>query len=125
MIKIIRERNYIHKKFYTYDFNFDRNGGFSFPCNSLGEVFIKNLTEDGFKNYEWCKTHLEEFESYGIIEHKKSYAEPAIGKCICGQEVILEEQYMGACQCSKCGQWYNIYGQSLIDPEFWEEDYDY
>lgn len=30
---------------------------------------------------------------------------------------------MGACQCPKCGKWYNIFGQALLDPEFWEDDY--
>jgi hypothetical protein len=28
---------------------------------------------------------------------------------------------MGACQCENCGQWYNIFGQELIDPEYWED----
>jgi hypothetical protein len=34
----------------------------------------------------------------------------------------LEDQYYAACQCPKCGQWYNIYGQHLRPPEEWIED---
>ena len=48
--------------------------------------------------------------------------EPAEGKCEkCGATVLLMEQYMGACQCNKCGQWYNLFGNALLDPEYWDE----
>jgi hypothetical protein len=25
-------------------------------------------------------------------------------------------------RCEKCGQWYNLFGQALVDPEYWEDD---
>jgi len=44
----------------------------------------------------------------------------------CGNKFILRDQYMGACDCPECGQWYNIFGQQLKNPKYWfddEEDY--
>lgn len=46
---------------------------------------------------------------------------PAVGKCSCGREVILDADYSGAVQCG-CGRWYNLFGQELRDPRYWEED---
>jgi hypothetical protein len=30
---------------------------------------------------------------------------------------------MGANECPHCGQWYNVFGQELLPPDQWEEDY--
>lgn len=46
----------------------------------------------------------------------------AIGECKCGAEVPLMDQYMGACECPGCGQWYNLSGQELLPPEEWGYD---
>lgn len=37
-------------------------------------------------------------------------------------EYELVNQYQGACPCPKCGQWYNLFGQELINPQYWEEE---
>ena len=44
-----------------------------------------------------------------------------IGKCECGNEVMLMDQHMGAAECPECGQWYNLFGQKLKPPEDWED----
>ena len=47
----------------------------------------------------------------------------SVGRCKCGEKVVLMGLYMGACDCPSCGQWYNVSGQELKDPSEWEEDY--
>jgi hypothetical protein len=46
---------------------------------------------------------------------------PAIGICSCGRDVVLECDHAGAVRC-ECGKWYNLFGQELRDPEYWEDD---
>lgn len=103
---------------FTYE---DGNGGYSFAADEHGVVQITN--EDQRRNYEYAMAHPELFpEQYN--EHcvrRRTYMEPAHGKCHCGEEVYLNNEYLGACQCPNCGQWYNLYGQELIEPEYWGE----
>ena len=122
MLKIIKERELKEETYYTYDFNRNDGSGFTFPCDFTGKIQLNKCNE---KSYEFCIKNKKDFIWHGIVEHNNRYWESAIGKCSCGEKVILEAQYMGACQCSKCGRWYNIFGQSLLDPEFWEDNYEY
>ena len=107
-----------------YDLNFDIDdcGGFCFPCDALGKV-DEDLNPEARKNYEWAVAHPDKFcrEAY-VQRHKNTYRNPDHGTCICGAEVDLVDQYKGACQCEKCGRWYNLFGQELIKPEYWEDD---
>lgn len=45
-----------------------------------------------------------------------------VGRCSCGAEVRLIDLYMGACDCPNCGQWYNVGGEPLKDPDEWNDD---
>ena len=56
-----------------------------------------------------------------IIEYEHSIRDNAHGTCECGNEVELYDEYYGACQCEKCGKWYNLFGQELNPPTYWEE----
>ncbi len=56
-----------------------------------------------------------------VNEFQRIYTKPAVGRCECGAEVELRNQYMGACECSGCGRWYNLFGQELLPPEQWEQ----
>lgn len=95
--------------------------GFSFPCNEKGEPDLNPASRE---NYEFCLAHPEKFVRFNkVIKEKHRYKKHAQGTCGCGEEVILYDEYMGACSCPKCGQWYNLFGQALISPEFWEENY--
>lgn len=97
--------------------------GFSFPCTPNGEPI---LTDCNRRNYEFALAHPERFERHKVVvESKWSYKENATGTCRCGKRIELFDEYMGACQCPNCGQWYNLFGQELNPPEQWEEDYDY
>ena len=49
----------------------------------------------------------------------RTFSTNAIGKCKCGTEIELYDEYMGACECPECGRWYNIFGQELNNPCTW------
>ena len=122
-LKIIKEREPKEIITYSLDFDYkdDSGGGFTFPCNQHGEILRDEMPQTAIANYIRCMRDNRLTSPY-IRTHRNHWVEPAIGKCVCGEQVLLENQYMGACQCPKCGQWYNIYGQSLIPPEYWEDD---
>lgn len=99
--------------------------GYSFPCNSSGAVDTNDENYEYWKeNFEYCISHPDEYEDCGVVCNSWEYIEPAKAKCSCGSEILLTDEYLGACKC-ECGQWYNLFGQSLLDPEYWEESYDY
>lgn len=111
---------------YWFELVFDdgRNNGFGFPCDASGNI-LPGLPEAALTNLAYAKAHPEKFERYNeVVRYKNDYREPGRGTCSCGNTVVLENQYLGACQCSKCGKWYNLYGQELLPPECWEDDYD-
>lgn len=73
-------------------------------------------------NFEFCMNHPERFTRFNkILRRVRSYQDNARGKCECGAEIELWNQYMGACQCQNCGLWYNLFGQELLPPSDWEE----
>lgn len=122
MLKNLKPRERKTEVYYTVDFDIDRNSGFTFPCDVDGNVLLWN---DGLRqNYEHCLAHPEKFVSYNkVIRHVRHFTENARGTCICGAEVELYDQYYGACECEKCGRWYNLFGQELVAPKYWEEDF--
>lgn len=119
-------KNYVPAEWKThveYELVFDdgHNNGYGFPCNESGSVV--DIPPEAVANLAWCMEHPEKFVRAGeIVTYRNRYREPARGTCICGQEVILTDEYYGACQCEKCGQWYNLFGQSLLPPDEWETD---
>lgn len=56
-------------------------------------------------------------------QRKNGYVENATALCSCGEIIELRNQHLGACECPNCGQWYNLFGQTLKNPRHWEEDY--
>ena len=108
---------------YWYELVFDdgHNCGYGFPCDEDGNV--KDLPPAAAANLEWCRNHPEEFVRSGeVVRCSNRYREPAKGLCSCGQWVYLVDEYMGACQCERCGKWYNLFGQELQSPEYWEDE---
>ena len=101
----------------------DDGSGFGFPCDERGNVLDAEMTKEAWENYRWCLEHPEKFAVYNEMKTRVRYYTPdAHGTCSCGEEVELHNQYMGACQCPKCGRWYNLFGQSLLPPEAWEDE---
>ena len=123
MLKNMTKAEWITIHEYSIDFDTDDGGGFTFPCDETGKV-LDSITDEAKTNYEWCLQHPEKFVRFKEFKHfKRQYKEPAHGTCKCGEVVELVNEYMGACECPNCGQWYNLFGQELLPPEQWEEDY--
>ena len=122
MLEIISERTRKYEIEYSLDYNIDRDGGYTFPCDENGVVDESGLTECAMENLKWCRDNLDKFESVEVNVRKIEWVEPAVGLCKCGSEVRLEDEYMGACECECCGRWYNLFGQELLSPDKWDVD---
>lgn len=122
MLKIIKERTpeTIIEYYIEFFYKDDPDAGFCFPATPQGEPDFSRMAPEAKANYEACLTD-ERLTEGEFTKSKHTYMNPAIGRCICGQEVILDSDYQGAVRC-ECGRWYNLFGQSLKDPEYWEED---
>lgn len=125
MLNIIKERTKEMVTEYYIEFNYidDPNSGFRFPANEDGTIALDKMNAAAKANYENCLTD-DRFCSAKFTTNTYTYTEPAVGKCTCGSEVTLTGSYLGADQCI-CGRWYNLFGQELKDPKYWEEDYEY
>lgn len=124
MLHNITERHTVTENHYELLFYVDRNGGLAFPCNADGMVIWRDMSDAAIANYRYALEHPEEYPYCFNKIHKyvRRYVEPANGICDCGARVYLTNEYMGACQCPRCGQWYNLFGQELLPPEEWEDD---
>lgn len=128
MLKIIRERNTHTEVEYRIEFTDEEGCGFTFPCDSNGNIQFSDNLDLGraqHDNYDYAMSNKERYtRQYNeFVPRRYTVTDNAVGRCRCGEEVELYDLYQGACPCPKCGQWYNIYGQELINPEYWE-DYD-
>lgn len=106
-----------------YEVCFD-NGvfdGYMFPCDEHGNVTLKNPEEK--RNYIACINHPERYKRYNkVVSFYGAIYVPATGICKCGEKIRLHNQYKGACECPKCGNWYNLFGQEVVSPHNWAED---
>lgn len=122
MLNIISERTPTEYVEHYIEFTDDNGSGFSFPCTPEGTPVF--ASKDAENNYKYAIQHPEKFpvQFNEFTRRVQHYTQPAKGICRCGTEVELYDQYQGACSCPKCGQWYNLFGQELIPPEYWEPD---
>ena len=122
MIKILKDRSpeVIVDRYLEFRYKDDPNSGFVFPALPNGEVDFDHMSREAKDNYITCLSDDRLTKPEFKVE-KRTYMSPAIGKCICGREVILDCDHMGAVQC-ECNRWYNLFGQSLRDPKYWYED---
>lgn len=128
IVKTISER---HKEVdVTYERFFQGIGmtegsGYAFSCDEEGNLIVDEYYETRKKNMEFCIAHPEKYIDKGIVKDEHHYTENAKALCSCGETMELYNEYMGACECPNCGQWYNLFGQALNKPQYWEEDEDY
>lgn len=139
MLKIISQR---HKETHAqFRLQFDlkdepKGNGYSFPllkksktpvpCKEIAPLEYIECSEkecSWWKNYLKIKDDREHYNEPYIYTEKREWIEPAKGICHCGETVYLTDEYMGACQCGNCGQWYNMFGQEINNPDEWEDDY--
>lgn len=127
MLKDLTQRERKTVVSYELAFDYDENGGARFPCDAEGVVMIERLHPEAVENLARCKAHPEKFVRYNeVVAVRRTFVEPARGTCDCGETVILENQYYGACQCTSCGRWYNLFGESILPPDQWGDDlYEY
>ena len=129
MMTIVKERGIETETWREHNFRWANTpgwAGFSFPVNEKGELLNDN--EYARENYRLCVAgQMVDKDSNpiideGITRQSRKYRTNAEGRCRCGETVELYDQYMGACECPKCGQWYNLSGQELVPPRYWEEN---
>lgn len=105
----------------SIEFTDAEGSGFSFDCDENGTPVFRC---DGAKeNYEYAMQHPEIYTDQfnEFVTRRRMVTEPASGTCRCGESIELWDQYQGACECPKCGRWYNLFGQELLKPEYWED----
>ena len=123
MIRIIRESKVEHFQELSLNYDTNRYGGYSFPCNAKGEVNLDELSDAAKFNYELCTTgQVETIRPPYVHERTWTDYSPAIGECYCGGEVELKGDHEGLCYCH-CGACYNSAGQAIRPRSEWEEDY--
>lgn len=126
IVKIISERKKVTN--ITYSHCFQQIGesegiGYNFPCDKYGNLDETDEYYDTWiKSYKKCIENPNKYEDRGIIKETWQYIDNAKALCSCGKRIDLWDQYQGACECPNCNQWYNLFGQALIDPEYWEEE---
>lgn len=109
----------------TYEllFYFDSDSWYGFPCDKDGNILENHMTDSARINYQWCIEHPEKFQTFKCVKkYEHIYREPNKGKCSCGEMIELYDEYMGACECPRCGKWYNLSGQELLPPSEWGWD---
>lgn len=116
MARIIKERERIQKSYYEMCFYKDGEICFAFPMDENGEK-VEPTTPECYwwENYQKC---LERDDLVGRRE-KRVYTdvEPAVLECDCGNHVSLVDEFYGSCECPRCHQWYNLFGQKVLSPE--------
>jgi len=113
---------------YSLVFYTEPGCGLSFPCDKDGKVDVNSLEAPALKNYEYALHNPKHYPiAWNKVERiKRSYKHPATGICKCGKRIELTNQYLGACDCPYCGQWWNLFGQELNPVDEWGKlDYDY
>ena len=123
MLRDITESYWDEDVSYQLCFTDDDGNGFSFNCDKEGNLLLDTLAPEAIANYRYCCDHKEKFAVFNkVVKYKTRYKVPAQGVCDCGEVVILEDEYMGACQCENCGKWYSLSGQELLPPDEWGWD---
>ena len=122
MLNIIKERERVESTEYCLDFYKDGElcAGYD-TKDKLTPIFHSKEGEENWHSL-LQKVGLGILTGPKLNEYKSSYVNPAIGKCSCGNEFELVDQYAGACECEKCHQWYNLFGQELLPPDKWDMD---
>jgi hypothetical protein len=122
MLKIIKERTPVTTTecYIEFFYKDDPYAGYSFPAVAPGVPQFSAMSPEAIENYKACLEN-DRLTQAEFTTNTYTYIEPAVGECSCGREVVLECDHAGAVMC-ECGRWYNLFGQSLKDPKYWEED---
>lgn len=127
MIKNFVPSEWKEEEYYELLFFVDDDGGWAFPCDKDGHILEEDEMTDAAKNnYKRCLANPQDFKYYNKVRRRTHrYKENARGTCNCGEEIELYNEYMGACECPNCGQWWNLFGQELNPVETWASGEDW
>lgn len=126
MINNFKPGEYVEKIEHELVFDDGCGNGFAFPCDENGKALMPDENHAAWNNLAWCLTQPERFARFNkVVSWKRKWRENNTGTCHCGQEMELYNEYLGACQCPKCGRWYNVWGQELNDPSTWSDGEDW
>lgn len=123
-IPIIEQAKIVRADDYCLEFdgiNLPVDGQYSFDCDKEGNVDVNSLPKEAKKNYLMCINSPNRFTKH-LAHYTRKWREPARAICKCGREILLENEYKGACSCPHCERWYNMFGQEILPPELWDED---
>lgn len=127
MLEIISPRHKVTEISYEYFFHLkgdpDRYCGYSFDCDKEGN--LNPLTKAQQESYDYCIANPDKYDKPQVMTARHSYMENAKAICLCGKQIELFNEYLGACQCPYCGSWFNMFGQAVNDPDTWEEGDDW
>lgn len=122
MLSNIQNSEYESETSYERVFDDGTGNGFWFPCFEDGKL-KPDMSNDAMTNFNWCMENPDLFVRFNkIVSTTRRFRVPAHGRCSCGNEVYLQDEYYGACQCEKCGKWYSLSGQELLPPDQWGWD---
>ena len=111
----------------------DSGAGFGFDCDRDGNA-ITLKSDAARENWEGCISGRFAVVDLGIEKRENSWLEPAVGRCDCGQKVVLRDPLDNHCACGRC---FNSSGQSVtpsnecdqwgnplddLDPRNWQEE---
>jgi hypothetical protein len=97
------------------------NHGFGFPALKSGEIDMAALEKKpaALANYNKCVNGEYAVTGPKFQSWEHSYRQPAIGRCTCGCEVILDSFTN---TCDRCNRDYNSSGQLLAPRSQWGEE---
>ena len=116
-VVVIRERRI------EFDLKECEGAGATFPADDNWRVRFTPCHEKSQREtYEYCASHPEAYAGpfQRVLERRS--VENAVAICECGCKIELWDQYQGASACSGCGRWHNLFGQTLLEPRFWQEE---
>jgi hypothetical protein len=119
-MKIIKYQEYKVEEHYwaCWDWEDSPGSGYSFECDSKGDIFLENLAPAGLDSLELC-LNSQNLIGPEIRLEVRSWTDPGIGLCHCGAEVKLDSD---PSECLSCHRIYNMSGQELAPVQHWEEN---
>lgn len=122
-LEIISPRQRKNYERFGLSFDYGSGGGWCFDCDEDGQLlevgpFAKMGMTIAINDF------LDGKASMAILTFKSQYTEPAIGKCVCGAEVVLYDDYGHGIDCDGCGRIYSSLGSELRPRSQWEDYYD-
>ena len=123
-MKIISESRIVEVTSYQLCYDWEgasKHHGMAFDCNQKGEIDIAALQKKpaAYDNYLKCLSGEHKVQKPYIWKLFHSYREPAIGRCVCGCEVVLGS-FTNTCH--SCNRDYNSGGQELAHRSQWGEE---